>query len=270
MTKQKQGTWDATEDTTIATTVVTDSQLNNAKDMKVPSWARSIDAIACIVVNVTPTANEPVITKFSLQTNDIPLVPYEVIGPPLLPILGATGDQSGGQAVIYPCDIGVKGGETIKPYCQVMVASTGVIHANVALLYSESAPDDNQKFSKLGTVTSTGTAVGRVNGTAYSISGVSRVVGMLGAIYGTTLAAAKPFTGYIDYVASAFAHTPNKLLMNPVPAVLGALGAPWNIVSFLRCNSKVTGVLNVQDSFVMGIAVTTAGYFWDGLMYETD
>jgi len=257
---------------TIATTVVTKTQIGS--DIVLPKWARQIVSIKPIIAVDIPTTAEGVLTKYSIESDDIAgLNPFEVLGTPIGPGLGAQFETYQEKPEVYYVGCPAQGGERIRAYCQVLVSSTSAVMVAMEIRISDQPPQYPQRHAKIGTATLTGAvAATDVQGTAYQIVGGNRIVELQAIFSHVTPAAASSVIGYFKYTSSEFEKSmPVKMHMNPVPSVLGAAPTISTVNHGVNRNVVDIGIspnTTIQDYFYMGLAPTIQGYFVTGVIYQ--
>lgn len=254
----------------IATTVVVKTQIGS--DVVLPAWARQIVSIKPIMAIDVPTAAESVITKYSIESDDIAgLSPFEVLGPVSGAFLGASGgsvyqDKNQVYYVGAPC----KGGDRLRAYVQALVSNTGALTTAMEIRISDQPPVFPQRHAKVGTLTSTGTtASSDVAGTAYQITGGSRIVELMAVLAHTTIAAASAVAAYFKFTSSEFRLSmPVKMMMHPISTGLGTLQTSNPRNTRESVDIPIQSPATIQDYLYMGLAPTVAGNFVTGVIYE--
>ncbi len=244
-----------------------------AANVILPAWAKSILAVIPVGVIDTVTAAQSLITSCELESDDVPINPYQVLPAPIAGLLGASGGGLfAGKAEQYAVGCPVNGGEQIAVSMTALVLNTSAPYGGAALVISNMPAGHAQRHAKIGTLTSTGTtASSDVAGTRYNFSGAKHIVELIGAVVPTTVAAADGILGYIKYTSNEFDQAvPLKLPVNPIAGGLGTLN-----ISFIDGVSRAPvdvpvspGQVNIQDYLYMGLAPGTAGNFVDGVIYE--
>lgn len=264
---------ETTESTTyqnIATTVVVKTQIGS--DIVLPAWARQIVSIKPIMAIDVPTAAESVITKYSIESDDIAgLAPFEVLGPVSGAFLGASGGsvyQDRNQT--YYVGAACSGGNRLRCYVQALVSNTGALTTAMEVRISDQPPVFPQRHAKVGTLTSSGTAASSdVAGTAYQLTGGSRIVELMGVFAHTTVAAASAVTGYYKFTSSEFrVSAPVKMHMDPVSTGLATLEITFPRNTRSQMDIPIQSPCTIQDYLFMGLAPTVAGNFVTGVIYE--
>ena len=255
---------------TIATTVVTKTQIGN--DVVLPKWCRQIVSIKPILGLDVPTAAESCLTKYSIESDDIAgLAPFEVFGTPIGATLGATLSAFQAAPETYFVGAATQGGERLRCYCQALVANTGALVVAMEIRISDQPPQFPQRHAKIGTLTSSGTtATSDVAGTAYQITGGHAIKELQAVFAHTTVAAASAVVGYFKYSSSEFGLSmPVKMQINPIAASVGALDITYlNGVTRDKVDIPIANNTTLQDALYMGLAPTVAGNFATGVIYE--
>lgn len=206
-------------------TGTTKTLLGGAKVI-LPSRCRSILSIMPQVTVATPTTVEGVNTQFDVESDDVVLQPYQVIGAPIAPVLGATGTQYQGPVEKWPIGCPTNGGEQVSISGTALVGNTVAPTAGCGIVVSDLPAPFSQRHSKIGTYTSTGTTANTdVAMTAFTFTGGSKIVEVWGTHNGITVAAADAMMGMIKFTSSEFGQSlPVKLPLNSMAGLLGATG----------------------------------------------
>ncbi|WP_143311646.1 hypothetical protein, partial [Candidatus Methanoperedens nitratireducens] len=237
-----------------------------------PQWARSLLAVLPQAAIDTVTAAQSLIAQCDIESDDVPVVPFQCLTAPVAGLLGASGGALfTPKTEKYAIGCPLNGGEQIAAYLTALVANTSAPTGGVGLVVSNMRAPHAQRHAKMGTLTSTGTgASADVAGTRYNFSGGNRILELFGAAVPTTVAAADGIIGYIKYQSNEFKQSvPLKLPLNPISGGLGTLtiafvdGVSRQPVSVPIPRAQV----NIQDYLYMGLAPGTAGNFVDGLVY---
>jgi len=150
------------------------------------------------------------------------------------------------------------------------VSNTGALTTAMEIRISDQPPVFPQRHAKCGTLTSSGTtASSDVAGTAYQITGGSRIVELMGVFGHTTVAAASAVTGYFKFTSSEYRLSmPVKMMLDPVSTGLGTLQTtnPRNTRS--PVDIPIQSPATIQDYLYMGLAPTVAGNWVTGVIYE--
>jgi hypothetical protein len=249
------------------------TQLNGGSNVTMPAWARNLVAIVPYQCKITETAAETLHAKVILESDDVAIVPFEVALPPVQGMLGAVPTTSASSPEKFVVNCPLKGGEEIGVYGQALVTNTVAPYVGCTLVVSDGykAGDGRQIFGKVGTLTATGTAAAEVSGTAFSIHGSERIVEVTGSVGGTTVAASKPFMGYVRLQSNDFkVAVPLKYSVVPVTPMLGTTSGS-GLTPFLaryKVNIPTNTTCTIQDYFNLEVAVTTAGYFLVNVFFQ--
>jgi len=253
----------------IATTVVVKTQIGS--DIVLPAWARQIVSIRPVVACDVGTAAESILTKFSIESDDIQgLSPFEVPGAPAGAFVGTIGTQYQDKAPTYYVGAACSGGNRLRCYVQALVSNTGALTTAMEIRISDQSPQFPQRHAKMGTLTSSGTAASAdVAGTAYQVTGGNRIV-EVNATYGpTTVGAAAAVCGYFKLTSSEFQKSmPFKMQMEPIPANLATTAWTQTRLNHQPVDIPIQSPCTIQDYFFMGLAPGTAGNFVVGVIYE--
>jgi len=85
--------------------------------LKLPADARSILAVIPYLSSPGgPTAGEPIAASLTLESDDFPVMPYEVLAQPVGSSLGKSGVQPQFEAPKWPVNISVPGGSELSIY----------------------------------------------------------------------------------------------------------------------------------------------------------
>lgn len=236
-----------------------------------PSWAKSLLAIVPIMADITPTAAQSIMAQIELESADCVVNPFQCLAAPIASGLGATYNTLTGKEE-YLVGVPLKGSENIDVYGTALVANTVAPKAGVAFIISDEPPKFPQRHAKLGTATSMGTTVDTdVPGTAYQISGASRIVELMGLCGSKVIAAGDAILGQIKFTSSELVlNTPLEMPLYPASFGLGATGSmliPG--VSRSKVNVPVkSGQVTIRDYLNCNLLPAAAGTFIDGVIYE--
>ena len=239
-------------------------------NLTLPDWARSIISVKPVVNIAVPTASESVLAQLILESDDFNIGPFEVLASPISACLGATIAPFVGSPEEYPVNCPVDGGQ-LKVYGKALVANTTAPTMSCSVKISSAPPVGPQHFSKMGTLTSSGTtATTEVAGTPYQFSKDSRITELFGCLVPDTIEAADDMSGYIRYSSTEFAHvTPAKLELNAIPGGLSTIfSSKLDGVSSQSVSIPVNkGQTNIQDNLYMDTAPVAAGNWVSGVMF---
>lgn len=255
-------------------TSTTKTQLNGGSNLTVPSWARSIVSVTPYYTVVTMTAQEMYFPKFTLESDDVTVDPYIVACTPQCGGLGTTHDVHCPTPYTYPCNIPLEGGEELKLYGTAMVANTAAPEMGCTVKISNRLASSlgRQRFGQVGAITATGTTADtETAGTAYTIHGAERVIGVYGVVGAdTTWTASDPFTGYFRLSSSDFkVAAPLKYCHTPMPHGLGTIGTPsMDNLIIHRVSIPTNQSTTIQDYYTNEYTVAVAGKFASAVIFE--
>lgn len=237
-----------------------------------PSWARSLIGIVPIMADITPTAAQSIMAQVELESSDCNVNPFQCLASPIGSGLGATYNTLTGKDK-YLVGLPLKGSENIDIYGTALVANTVAPKMGVAFIISDEPAPFRQRHAKLGTATSTGTTVDTdVPGTAYQISGASRIVELMGMVGTKVIAAGDALLGMIKFTSSELVlNTPLEMPLYPNSFGLGATGSML-IPGVSRADVNVpvkSGQVTIRDYLNCNLLPAAAGTFVDGLVYES-
>lgn len=252
----------------------TDAQLLGGAALELPDAARNLVAMIPFITSPAGcTANEPVAGKAYLESDDVKVVPYTVLAQPIGSSLLKSSAQPQGETlkgVLYPMNVPIKGGESIKCYGQGLFNHTIEPYMGVLLIYSDQPPTFPQVYSKVSTFTNTSTAAARVSGGTVTIVGGRKLIEIAGFAVGTTVAALKGLTGHFDFNSEGF--TPSWDLHLPINPASGQVDT--NIVECIGGVARLQVEIAMKDKcvvnigFTLAVALTTTGNFVAQLMFN--
>ncbi|MBS7252230.1 MAG: hypothetical protein KIH08_16825 [Candidatus Freyarchaeota archaeon] len=251
-------------------TGTTKTQLGG-QDITLPADAKCIVGIVPYICSVTPTAGEAVIAKCELESDDFTIQPYAVPFPPIAGHLSTAGNA---EHFVPPLKVWevycpVKGGDRLRVYGTALASNTVAPYAGCGIIISDQMPEKPQVKAKMGTLTSTGTTVGEVAGTAYTFTGGTNIIGVYGIVVNATVSASKPYIGYIRLSSSEFEKAfPMKFPVQPLATGLGAeINCALSDVIVHRVDMPIKSPTTIQDYFKLEVGLTTAGKFVTGVLY---
>jgi hypothetical protein len=240
-----------------------------------------------------PTANQAVLATLKIESADLHLGDYEVFANPLDSGLGTNEMQMQDPAPWYPCNFPCAGGEAVQFYGTAQVANTVAPLMAVDVLLSDTVgaradgacPNfanvlDYSKMvqAKLAGINSTGgpTATGTAAGSVGTDGGVKiaapqkMIKGLYGVVVGTTPAAQKGIGGQFAVNEGAFVFNPLRWNAEPITGFLGTTttGALAHISKVEGLNLKLKSPATPIGTFVLDVAITTAGNFEIGYLYQ--
>lgn len=249
------------------------TQLGGAT-LRLPGWANGILAVKPIVTIDVPTSGESVLVKQTFESGDFNVVPFEVLPAPIAATLtGTTIGTATAKPELYTWGARYTGTAGLDLYQTALVANTAAPTGSCGLVVTNEPVMFPQRHAKVGTLTSSGTTASTdVVGTAYQITGVNRIVELMGMFGHTTVAAASAVTGYIKFVSSEFNDPVQpKLPLTPISAGLSTIITNFiDGVSRAQVNVPVKPAIptNITDYLYLGLAPTVAGNFVDGVIFE--
>jgi len=265
---------------TIGPTVLsgTTSTKIGGANFKLPADAKSILAIIPYVdAPAGKTAGEAVMASVELKSDSNPIMPFKVLAAPIGSYLGADGMSIRDKAPVYPVNCPVKGGSEIEIYGTGLADHTIEPYVQCDLILADFVATPQFK-AKIGTLTAMGAATaGETKGSGIRLEGGKKIVEVCGYAIGTTVAAAKGITGKFRLSSSGFKGMGDiEFAAEPVggsKTALDAAGTAANIeVAHLTRHGDldipITSPIDIDDYFNLGVAVTTAGKFVVGLLYN--
>lgn len=242
-----------------------------------PAWAKSIFAVIPTAVIDTPTAAQSLIVSCDVESNDVSIMPYQVLCAPIGSGVGASISPWVAKPEKYAMNLNVNGGEQINVYETALDANTVAPYGSATLVISNQRSAQPMRHSKLGTYTASGTTTSAdVNGTKYNFSGARHIVEVMGAFVPDAILELDAFAGYIKFTSNEFDGVSTITL--PLNQIAGQLlgGAPKGAcyidgVSRLVVDVPLIpglGQINVQDSLYMGLVPASEGHWVSGVVYE--
>ncbi len=238
-----------------------------------PAWCKSIFVVVPQALCDTTVAAVGLNTVCELESNDLSLMPYQVLPAPLGSLLGTINSivaKPEKYQVGAPCG----GGEQINVYgtCLVTPGSTLTAYMGATLIVSNMQAGYTQRHAKIGTVTTSGTtATSDVAGTRYNFSSAKHIIELMGNLTPTTRAAADGIAGYFKFTSNEFDGVADvKLPFTPICGGIATMDTAYiDGTSRLPVDIPVTpGQVNIQDYLYMGLAPGAAGNFITGVIYE--
>lgn len=251
-------------------TGTTRTQLNATNDIVMPAAAKELVSVVPIANLLTPTAAQSLLTKLELVSADALATPVEVPGPPTGAILGATCSGLSADLIEFPVHIPLKGGERFQAYGTALASNTVAPLCGMLIKISDTPSNKPQMHWKMGTLTSTGTSLADVSGTAFSITGAKQIDNVWSIIAPTTELASNPIAGYAYLESSDFLNSfPTRFVPAPIGPVLSTLGQAFiQKVIVWDFNMPVKTPCSIKDHFVVEQTPGTAGNFVNGIGYE--
>jgi hypothetical protein len=236
-----------------------------------PSWARALLCVVPIMADITTTAAQSIMAQVDLESADCQVNPFQCLAAPIGSGLGATYNTLTGKEK-YLVGLPLQGSENIDVYGTALVANTVAPKMGVAFIISDEIAPFKQRHAKVGSATAMGTTVDTdVAGTAYQISGASRIVELMGMAGSKAIAAGDAILGMIKFTSSEFAlNTPLEMPLTPSSFGLGATGSML-IPGVSRADVNVpvkSGQVTIRDYLNCNLLPAAAGMFVDGVIYE--
>lgn len=241
--------------------------LNGTTNVVMPSWARSIVKITPYTATDSITANLSTIVKFSLESDDVAITPFEVFSNPEAGFDQTDGAPYHAKLQDYYVHCPLKGGEEIKVYGTALTSYTGDVYAGCTLTVSDQK-FGRQRFSKVGTYTGTGTGAAEVPGTAYTIHGSERLIEVYGVISSIVLAAEDMKMGTFRISSNDFkVAVPLKWGCNPISGCIGTVDGPYlNPPTRKEVDIPTNTTCTLTDYFYNDITLT-AGQWGTGAAF---
>jgi len=254
-------------------TGTTKTQLGGAAVI-LPSWAKSILAVKPNVNIFDNTTAEAVITSCDVESNDLSLMPFQVLPSPIAStLLGTNVQQYQHKPEIYAMGVQTQGGEQVNVYETALVANTAAPTGGATLIVSNMPAGHPQRHAKIGTLTSTGvTASSDVAGTRYNFSGAKHIIELQAVMAGSLCTTVRGWMGYVKFTSNEFEGVADvKMELNPICG-----GSGTDISQYVDGTSRqqvdipvAPGQVNIQDYAFFGVvSPTTAGNFVTGVIYE--
>lgn len=250
----------------VATTVVTKQALS---EVTAPGWARVLLGCKVGINNVTPTNDESVAAKFMIESNDVGILPQEMLAAPMSGVETDDHAQMCPLPTFYVLNHKIGGGETIKPQVQVLASSTGVVVAQMDLIFGQEGDilpsylDPHPgvaRFHQVGTLTVS--ADDLATGTAYTVVGGDYLRKAYGITAVDTADADKSSSGFFRLESDGFGSSPIEYQAVGIGTYSKtATGAPMGPIAIAEeyQNMPMTRVTVIQDYFYQlgGTAITT-------------
>lgn len=262
-------------------------------DYLVPGDARSIVAVRPKLWETTPTANQAVSATLKIESADLHLGDYEVFANPLDSGLGTAENMYEDPSPIYPTNFPCFGGERVQFFGTAQVANTvaplmavdvflsdtqGAFLDAISPTYAQVIDYSRPVQAKIaginygGGPTSTGTAAAtQTFDGGLNISAPQKLIkGLYGLLVGTTPAASKPVSGQFAVTAGELVLNPQRWNAEPIPGFLGTTtaGALDHLAKVEGLNIRLKAPSFVKGSFTLDTAITTAGNFEVGYLYQ--
>jgi hypothetical protein len=227
-----------------------------------PAEAKEIIAICPFLWELTQTAGQQVYATTIVESDDLPIAPFEAPAAPIGSLLGATSDGLVAKAERWPIYQPVAGGENVRVYGQAKIANTVAPQMEVAMVFSDQRTKIPNVHRKVGSLlTASASADTEVIDTSpITITNGSRLIEVYGVSTQATVVASNPLTGRCKIVSSDL--TPPFPLLFPFATVGSGLSTliqqfipgieRWAIDRTLP-NGRVA---NLTDSVITGQATS--------------
>lgn len=266
---------------TVGPTVLssTTSQKLGAANFKLPADARTL--LAIIPYCEAPegkTATEAVMASIEVKSDSNALGPYIALCAPIGSYLGADGGSIRGLAPIYPVNAPVKGGSEIELWGTGLINHTIEPYMQCDLILANFPVAGPRFKAKIGTLTAMGAATaGETKGSGIRLEGGHTIKEVMGYAIGTTVAAAKGITGKFRLSSSGLKGMGDvEFAAEPVGGAKTALDAAGTaaVIEVAHLTRRraldipITDPVDIDDYFNLGVAVTTAGKFILGVIFQ--
>lgn len=210
------------------------------------------------------TAAEAIQADFFVTSEDLKgVVPFHVPANPIGSSLLKSVAQVQGKSQFYPWHVPVNGGESIKVYAVALQAHTIAPYAGATIIYSDERTGLPQVFSKVSTLTGTGTAAARVSGGQVTIVGGTKLVKVAGYAFGTTVAALKGLAGHFDFNSEGISPSWDiHLVVEPISGQVDTnIQECIAAVAAREVNFDMKDKCTINIGFTLAAALTTQGKF---------
>lgn len=245
-------------------------------NFKLPTDVKTL--LAIIVHCSSPagfTANEAIMASVELKSDSNPVVPYKVLTAPLGSTLAKAGIAPQDLAPIYPVNCPVKGGSELEIWGTGLINHTIEPYVTVDLILANFSAAPKYK-AKIGTLTTMGAATaGETKGSGIRLEGGSKIVEVVGYAVGTTVATLKGIIGKFRLSSSGFKGMGDVEFA--AEAIGGAISTDATTPSSIEVahltrrkdlDIPITDPIDIDDYFNLGVAVTTAGKFVIGTIFQ--
>jgi hypothetical protein len=223
--------------------------------IELPDGAREILGIIPYLTSPAGnTAAEAVNANIFITSDDLKIVPFHCPANPIGSSLLKSVAQVQGKSQFYPIHCPCKGGESLKIYGAALQAHTIAPYAGALIVYTDEPTGLPQVYSKVGTLTSTGTAAARVSCGTISIVGGRRLIEVAGYAFGTTVAALKGLAGHFDIQSEGF--TPAWQIDLPIEMISGQVDT--NIQECIAGVARKEVSIDLKDKSTLNIGFTLA------------
>jgi len=234
---------------------------------KVPEWVRLLGGVKVSASQITPTANEGLIAKGRVTSNDLSIEPYEYLLPSDGTIDATTAGFKPGPKEYIPWNFPVNGGEQLDFQFTALRSNTVAPFAWIDILVAQDPMEIPTKmdhmrgvtrFGKVGSLTAT--VDGTATGTAYTITGAEMITDVYGIVVKDTMADSKPAFGYFTLESSGFVFSPIEYHDEGQGAVLGATDAALRAkLTHEHVGVPTASTTIITDKFTQegGVAITS-------------
>ena len=266
--------------TSTAKTKLSGDLSGNAADYTLPANAKGILYVQPMHYVVTPTATQTSVASLKVESDDLGLKDYEVFAPPIGGAIATTDNTLSDlmRTSIYPVMFRCAGGEKISLYGIPQTANTAAPYMGASIWWT----DDARQITDLpfrariggtpgaaGSGTSTGTSAGSVTGQTITVSGgdTRTLRSLTGILAPTTINAVKPTTGYFTYSSPELAFL-QRMQAEPIQGSLGSALAFAHLSRVDNLSVPFKTPTSISTSLVLSQAPTTAGNFYNGILYN--
>jgi hypothetical protein len=245
-------------------------------NFKLPADAKCLLAIIPHISSPAGlTAGEAVQAYVELKSDSNSIGPYKVLCAPIGSTLGKSGFSPQDPAPIYPVNCPVKGGSEIEVWATGLIDHTIEPYVTVDLVIADFIASPQFK-AKLGTLTAMGsTSAGETKGSGIRLEGAHRIVELCGYAVGTTVATLKGICGKFRLSSSGFkAMGDQEFSVENIGGAVATDATTASVAEFAHLTRKrdldipVTDPIDIDDYFNLGVALTTAGKFIVGVLYQ--
>lgn len=248
----------------------TKTQINTAKNVVMPSWARNLESIEPYFALDVLDADLTHFAKVTLESQDVALDPCIVLTNPIAGYDATSGQPYQPENPMYKVNCPLNGGEEITVYGENLQAVTGPNYVGLTMTITDQPPTERQRFYEVGTVTETGTAAAEVKGTAYPIHGSDRIVEVFGIAVSEIHDAENAIFGSFRITSDDFVHSvPLEYGFQPLSGCIGTVDGTRLIgpIRFIVDVPTYTGC-TLQDYCTFDLAPTVHGFFVSGVAFN--
>jgi len=245
-------------------------------NFKLPAGAKCLLAIIPHISSPAGlTAGEAVMASVELKSDSNPITPYKVLCAPVGSTLGKAGMSVQDKAPVYPVNCPVKGGSEIEVWATGLIDHTIEPYVTVDLIIADFVASPQFK-GKLGTLTTMGAATaGETKGSGIRLEGAHRIVELLGYAIGTTVATLKGICGKFRLSSSGIKGMGDlEFAVENIGGAISIDATTATSIEFAHLTRRsdldipVTDPIDIDDYFNLGVALTTAGKFIVGILYN--